>query len=95
MSVISVPNQETLSLAPSDFYRYYADELGLKSIQLNTPFAAGPASQMADELFLDPVRLGDFLVGLLDVYFSKDDGVRLDPYEGIVERITLGDAAAK
>jgi uncharacterized protein len=95
VSVISVPNQETLALAPSDFYRYYADELGLKSIQLNTPFAAGPASQLADELFLDPVRLGDFLVGLLDVYFSKDDGVRLDPYEGIVERITLGDGAAK
>ncbi len=94
-SVISVPNKQTLSVSPSDFYRYYVDELGLKSIQLNTPFASGPASHLADQLFLDPSMLGDFLVGLLDVYFSGDDGVRLDPYEGIVERITLGDAAAK
>jgi len=95
ISVISVPNQATLSVAPSDFYRYYVDEVGVKAIQLNTPFAAGPASHMAGNLQLDAASLGDFMVGLLEVWLSRDDKISLDPFQAIMDRMTLGDAHAK
>jgi radical SAM protein with 4Fe4S-binding SPASM domain len=95
VSVISVPNKRTLDASPLDFYRYYFDELGLKSLQLNTPFAAGPSSHLAGEIFLDAPQLGDFLAGLFDVYCSRDDGVTLDPFKSIVDRLVLGDNAAK
>ncbi|HTY22237.1 MAG TPA: radical SAM protein [Desulfomonilaceae bacterium] len=95
VSVISVPNRETLAVSPADFYRYYVNDLGLKSIQLNTPFAAGPASRMADELLLDPMKLGDFMVGLLEAWLSNDDPVTLEPFQAILDRMTLGEANAK
>jgi uncharacterized protein len=95
ISVISVPNQATLNVSPEDFYGYYVDEVGVKAIQLNTPFAAGPASHMAGDLQLDPAKLGDFMAGLLEVWLSRDDKVSLDPFQSIMDRMTLGDASAK
>jgi len=95
ISVISVPNQATLSVSPLDFYKYFVDELGIESIQLNTPFAAGPSAHMADRIFLDPVRLGDFICGLLDVWFSREDEVALDPFQGLIDKMTLGEAHAR
>ncbi len=95
VSVISVPNRATLDLAPADFYKYYVNEIGLKAIQVNTPFAAGPASHLAGELQLDPVQLGEFMAGLLEIWLSKDDGVTLDPFQHILDRMTLGDSHAK
>jgi uncharacterized protein len=95
LTVISVPNEATLTISPQDFYRYYTEEVGLKNIQINMPFASGPAANMRRELLLDPVALGDFLAGLLEIHFSRDDRVILDPFQGIVDRITRGEAAAK
>ncbi len=95
LTVISVPNEATLMVSPRDFYRYYTQEVGLKNIQINMPFASGPAANMCGELLLDPVQLGEFLVGLLEIHFSGDDQVVLDPFQGIIDRITRGEAAAK
>jgi radical SAM protein with 4Fe4S-binding SPASM domain len=94
VSVISVPNRATLAISPEDFYSYYTAELGLKSIQVNTPFAAGPAGHLAEEVFLDPGKLGQFMAGLLDIWFSRDDGVTLAPFQSMIDRMTRGQAAA-
>lgn len=94
VSVISVPNRGTLSASPEDFYRYYVDELGLKSLQLNTPFAAGPSGKLAAEVFLDPAALGDFVAGLLDVWFSREDGVTISPFQAMIDTMTRGAAQA-
>jgi len=95
VQVISVPNRRTLEVSPLEFYRYYFDELGLRGIQLNMPFASGPSADLREELLLDPVTLGDFLVGLLSVYCSRDDKVALEPFQGIMDRIRFGDAQAR
>ncbi|MBM4328073.1 MAG: radical SAM protein [Deltaproteobacteria bacterium] len=95
LSVISVPNKRTLDVSPLDFYRYYFDELGLKSVQLNTPFAAGPSRRLAGEISLDARPLGDFLADLFEVYCSRDDGVTLDPFKSVIDRLVFGDNAAK
>jgi len=95
VQVISVPNRRTLEVSPVDFYRYYVEQLGLHGIQVNMPFAAGPSAEMHDELFLEPKRLGDFLKGLLAVYSFREDHVVLEPFQGIMDRVRFGDAAAK
>lgn len=94
VSVISVPNRETLLVAPEDFYRYYVEELGIRNLQVNTPFAAGPSRLLAEELLLDPMALGDFIAGLIDVWLSRDDRVTLSPFQAIIDGMTRGQAHA-
>jgi hypothetical protein len=45
IGVIAVLHQGSLDAGPDAFYRYYTEELGLKSFQVNTPFPGGPAKR--------------------------------------------------
>jgi radical SAM protein with 4Fe4S-binding SPASM domain len=93
-SVISVINQETLLLPAEEFYRYYVRELGIRSLQVNTPFAAGPSRGLSHKLLLDAAKLGDFFVELLDIWLSRDDGVTISPFQAIIDAMTRGPAHA-
>lgn len=94
VSIITVPNGETLLLRPVDFYSYFAEHVGLTHFQVNTPFPGGPASRIRDDLLLDPDRLGDFLVGLLEVWLSGDRRVSIAPFQAILERMADGESCS-
>ncbi len=93
VSVITLPNRETLSLSPVDFYEYFVEKVGLPHFQVNTPFPGGPASHIRGDLLLDSGQLGRFLVGLLDVWLSRDQRITIAPFQSIAERMVTGEGA--
>ena len=50
IGVIAVLHQGSLDAGPDAFYRYYTEELGLTSFQVNTPFPGGPAKAVEADL---------------------------------------------
>lgn len=90
IGVIAVLHQGSLEVGPEAFYRYYTEELGLTSFQVNTPFPGGPAKAVAAEFDLDKVALGQFLGGLFDVWMERGHarGVSLGPFDELIHHFT-------
>lgn len=90
VGVIAVLHQGSLDAGPEAFYRYYTEELGLKSFQVNTPFPGGPAKAVEAEFDLDKDALAEFLGGLFDLWMERGyaDGVALGPFDALVHHFT-------
>lgn len=88
IGVIAVLHQGSIDAGPDAFYRYFADELGLKDFQVNTPFPGGPANREGI-LFADGVLAG-FLAGLFDVWMDRgyESGVTLGPFDALIHHFT-------
>jgi radical SAM protein with 4Fe4S-binding SPASM domain len=88
VGVIAVLHQGSLDAGPEAFYRYYADELGLETFQVNTPFPGGPANK--DGIQLDQRALAQFLAGLFDVWMEHgyEEGVALGPFDALIHHFT-------
>ena len=83
VSVIALPNSETLELGAEKFYRYYRDELQVQALQVNLPFpgnAGAPAP-------LDLERLSAFMVELYDVWLHNGRDLPISPFTYFEGRI--------
>ena len=90
IGVIAVLHQGSLDAGPEAFYRYFTEELGLKSFQVNTPFPGGPAKAVEAEFDLESGALAAFLGGLFDIWMERGhaDGVALGPFDALVHHFT-------
>lgn len=94
VGVIAVLHQGSLDAGPENFYHYYADELGLSSFQVNTPFPGGPANQVEGAFKLDNAELAEFLVGLFDIWMKRGrgKGIALGPFDSLIDHHVGGPA---
>ncbi len=92
IGVIAVLHQGSLAAGPDRFYRYFVDELGLDSFQVNTPFPGGPAKAAEADFDLDKQRLAEFLAGLFDIWMERgySDGIKLGPFDALIDHYTGG-----
>ncbi|MCC6699742.1 MAG: SPASM domain-containing protein [Candidatus Hydrogenedentes bacterium] len=83
VSVIALPNSETLELGAQEFYRYYRDELRVRALQVNLPFQgnAGPP------VVLDLERLSAFMVELYETWLRNKRDLYLSPFTYFEDRI--------
>jgi uncharacterized protein len=90
IGVIAVLHQGSLDAGPDAFYRYYTEELGLTSFQVNTPFPGGPAKEVEEEFNLDKTALAEFLSGLFDIWMERGhaSGIALGPFDALVHHFT-------
>lgn len=90
IGVIAVLHQGSIDAGPEAFYRYYTEELRLKSFQVNTPFPGGPAKAVEAEFDLDKSALAEFLTGLFDIWMAHGHahGVSLAPFDALVHHFT-------
>lgn len=90
VGVIAVLHQGSLDAGADAFYRFYADELGLDSFQVNTPFPGGPASDAETEFQLESEALAVFLGELFDIWIERGigKGVALGPFDALIDHFT-------
>jgi radical SAM protein with 4Fe4S-binding SPASM domain len=90
IGVIAVLHQGSLEVGADAFYRYYTEDLGLTSFQVNTPFPGGPAKAVAAEFDLDKQALADFLGLLFDIWMERGHarGVTLGPFDALIHHFT-------
>lgn len=90
VGVIAVLHQGSIDVGAERFYEYYADELGLRSFQVNTPFPGGPAADVPGGFRLDNTQLAAFLGDLFDIWIERgiDVGVRLGPFDALMDHFT-------
>lgn len=90
IGVIAVLHQGSLDAGPDAFYRYYTEELGLTSFQVNTPFPGGPAKAVEAEFDLDKTALAEFLACLFDIWMERGhaSGIALGPFDSLVHHFT-------
>lgn len=88
LGAIAVPAKETLDLGAKAFFDYYVNKLGFKSFQINTPFDSNIGANASNSFYLDPERVGDFLIDLFDLWleFGASNGVRIGPFDWIVSK---------
>lgn len=93
VGVISVPNKETLKSGAERFFSYYFEELGLESVQINTPFSVDPAR--FPDFPLDNDDLGRFYLDLIEVWAekSKSNPVQLNPFNALAAYFLDGDVS--
>lgn len=90
IGVIAVLHQGSLDAGADAFYRYFTDELGLTSFQVNTPFPGGPAKAVEAEFDLDKSALAAFLTELFDIWMERGHarGIALGPFDALVHHFT-------
>jgi uncharacterized protein len=86
VGIIAIPNQETLKIGGAEFYSYFFDELGLESIQVNTPFPGGRANPTKHLFPLDNEKVSHFFLELIDIWLERGyaDGIRIDPFNAML-----------
>jgi radical SAM protein with 4Fe4S-binding SPASM domain len=94
IGVIAVLHQGSLQVGAEAFYRYYTEELGLNSFQVNTPFPGGPAKAVEGEFDLYKGALADFLGALFDLWMERGQpqGVLMGPFDSLIDHFTGGTA---
>jgi radical SAM protein with 4Fe4S-binding SPASM domain len=90
IGVIAVLHQGSIDAGADAFYRYYTEELGLKSFQVNTPFPGGPAKAVEAEFDLDKTALARFLSELFDIWMERGHaaGISLGPFDSLIHHFT-------
>ncbi len=88
VNVIAIPNAETFKMDASAFYAYYVEEVGVKNIQINTPFPGNPFnSKVNPQLVLENEQLGYFYIELLDIWLKEglNSGVSFSPFKELID----------
>ena len=87
IGVIAVIHPETLDAGAGAFWRWFT-EIGVESLQINTPFPGGPASEeWPRHSPFDLGRLTQFTLELFDLWIAEgfERGIRLGPFDELVE----------
>lgn len=83
VSVVSLPNQETLRLGAERFYRYFEKEIGLANLQINFPFPGRNGG-------VEPLALSDlatFMTDLYEVWVASNRSLNLSPFNYLEDRL--------
>lgn len=83
VSVISLPNPETLKLGAERFYKFYSDEIGIKNVQVNFPFPGGDDGLQS----LDLDELAVFMIDLYEFWIASGRGLNLSPFQAMEDRL--------
>jgi uncharacterized protein len=83
VSVVSLPNPETLRLGAKKFYQFFKEEVRATNIQINFPFPGGNGGPHA--LNLDD--LSHFMRELYGVWLSSGRDLNLSPFKSLEERL--------
>ena len=94
VSVISIPNRETLRIGAERFYSYFVDELLITDFQVNTAFSGGELNDTKQVMILDKNGLSRFFVDLVGVWLERgyEKGVRIGPLDELLKTF-LGEGA--
>ena len=83
VSVVSLPNPDTLALGAERFYRFFRDEVGVTNLQVNFPFP-GPGGGLQ---LLDLDELSRFMSDLYEVWVASGRDLNLSPYRALEDKI--------
>lgn len=83
VSVVSLPNPQTLELGAERFYHFFADEVRIKHVQVNLPFPGDSKGLQS----LDLGQLTKFMTDLYRVWVSSNRKIHLSPLQAMEERI--------
>lgn len=83
VSAISLPNPETLRLGAERFYTFFAEELGVRNVQVNFPFPG----RRPGLLPLDLSQLATFMRDLYEVWVARDRYLNLSPFRCLEDRL--------
>jgi radical SAM protein with 4Fe4S-binding SPASM domain len=72
VSVIALPNKQTLEMGAERFYSRFVDELKISEFQVNTPFPGGSSNRVKDGYPLDSNALTAFLLDLAAIWLERD-----------------------
>ncbi len=88
VGVIAVAHAATVELGAAPFYEFFVDLVGLRDVQVNTPFPGGPARALWPGTPVGVERLARFGVELMDLWMERGrvHGVRLSPFDALVDR---------
>jgi len=92
--IISIPNTQSMEMGAERFYSYFADELGMREFQINTPFPGGEFRDVKTGFLPETGRLSKFLRELATVWLEQgyNRGVKLNPFSSLLEYFTSGSA---
>ncbi|GLI34866.1 radical SAM/SPASM domain-containing protein [Desulforhabdus amnigena] len=92
VGVISIPNEQTLELGAERFYSHFVDDLGIRDLQINTPFPGGSLNDVKKGFPLDHHRLTRFFVDLATIWFERgfQKGVRIGPFSKLMDYFLRG-----
>jgi radical SAM protein with 4Fe4S-binding SPASM domain len=82
VSIVSLPNPETLKIGAKRFYEFFKDEIGLKNIQINFPF---PGEGGLEPLDLD--GLSAFMTDLYHVWVESGRELNQSPYKAMEDKL--------
>lgn len=88
VNVITLPNPATFDSGADRFYRFFRDEVGVRSVQVNFPF---PGIDGAKPARLDRERLGHFMHDLYRVWIANGRDLMLNPFRPLEERLLRGE----
>ncbi len=83
VSVIALPNAETLELGAERFYRYYREDLRVQALQVNFPFPGNSGVPAA----VDLGRLSAFMVELYEVWLYNGRDLSISPFTYFENRL--------
>jgi len=83
VSVISLPNPETLRLGAERFYRFFKEEVGVTNVQVNFPFPGKNGALQP----LDLEELARFMTDLYEVWVASDRDLNLSPFQALEGRL--------
>lgn len=88
VGTIAVAHAGSLEAGGARFYDFFVEEIGLRDLQVNTPFPGGPARGLWPGEPVDVADLTRFCVELMDhwVERGRGRGVQLGPFDALIDR---------
>jgi radical SAM protein with 4Fe4S-binding SPASM domain len=92
VGVIALPNEKTFALGAEAFYAYFVEHLGIRNLQVNTPFAGGAPNAVKSGYPLDMERFSAFFSDLAGLWETRgrDAGVRIGPFDALAAYFERG-----
>jgi uncharacterized protein len=84
VSVVTLPNEQTLSLGAEHFHRFFKDEVAVRNVQINFPF---PGIKGDTPPPLDKERLAAFLEDLYVIWRESGRYLNMNPFNPIEKRL--------
>ncbi|MCK5506465.1 MAG: radical SAM protein [Thermodesulfovibrionia bacterium] len=84
VSVVTLPNTETLEMGAERFYSFFRDEVDIRNLQINFPF---PGVNVDTPTPMNSGKLADFMEDLYNIWIASDRHLNLNPFAPLENRI--------